>query len=166
MQLIKLIQILFVQSSTSKISWLAFSCCVRVTQAAVARTQNSSAARMEEPRRRVRTSPDALATPRSTDVARMGPRKLKERTLRAVCRFRLLLERRAPWRGTEDPAETLPSNGTSTQSTVDARGSGMVAARVTTIDSRPRRSAKKCACSRKAKVITLKIRRETMRLYY
>lgn len=121
-------------------------------KAAVARTQNSSAARMEERRRRVRTSPDALATPRSTDVARTGPRKLKERTSRAVCRFHLLLGRRAPWRGTEDPAETSPSNGTSTRSTVDARGSGTVAARVTTIDSRPRKSAKKCACSRKAKM--------------
>ncbi|CAD1480970.1 unnamed protein product, partial [Heterotrigona itama] len=107
---------------------------------------------MEEPRRRVRTLPAALATPRSTDVARMGPRKLKERTSRAVSRFHLLLGQRAPWRGTEDPVETSPSNGTSTRSTVDARGSGTEAARVTTIDSRRRKSAKKCAYSRKAKM--------------
>ena len=95
----------------------------------------------------------------------MGPRKLKERTSRAASRFHLLLGRRAPWRGTEDPAETSPSNGTSTRSTVDARGSGTEAARVTTIDSRPRKSAKKCAYNRKAKVITLKIQ-DKFKKYY
>lgn len=122
-------------------------------QAAVARTRNSNAAQTEEHQQRARTLPDALAMPPNMDVVLMAWKKLKERISRDVSQFHPLLERLARWKEIEDHVETLLLNGILTQNMVDAQDFGMEAAKVTTIDSRLRKNARKYVCSLKEKVV-------------
>lgn len=123
-----------------------------ISQAAGVRVQSSSAAPTAEPQRRDRTSPGVLATPRSMAVAQTESRKRRERTSRAASRFRQPLEPPAHSKGTEVLAGTSPSSGTSTRNTAVARDFGTAAARVTIIDSRLKRSARRCAYRRREKV--------------
>lgn len=117
-----------------------------------AKTRNSSAAPMVEHQPRDRTSLGVLATPRNSDAAPMASRKPRVRTSRVVSRFRLHQEWPAAWTGTEVPAETSPSSGTTIRSTVVAHGSGTEAVRAMVIDSRPRKNAKRSAFNRKEEV--------------
>lgn len=128
-------------------------CVWRYLQAAGARIRNTSAARTAGPLRRDRTLPDAPAKLRNTDAVRMESRKLKERTLRVVLRYRPCPVLRAVWRRTGAPAETSQSSGSTIPITAVARDSGTEDARVTRIDSKRRKSAKRFAFSQKEKVV-------------
>jgi len=108
---------------------------------------------MAERRLKGPTLPDAPAMRRNSDAVRMESRKPKAKTLRVVSWYRWCQARHVAWRRTEAPAEISPSSGSTILIMVAARGSGTEAARVTRIDLRRRKSAKRFAFSRKEKVI-------------
>lgn len=79
----------------------------------------------------------------------------KVKTSRAASKCQAILEPPVLSRRTEDPAETSLSNGSSIPNTAAARVSGTAAATVTTTDSRPRRSARTCASSPRARTLAI-----------
>lgn len=126
---------------------------IRCSQAADAKTQNTSAVRMAVPRQRDRTLLDALVTRRNSDAVRTGWKKLKGRISRVASRYPPCLALHAACRRTEVPAGTSRSSGFTTPITAVARDFGTAVAMVTRIDSKRKKSAKRSVYSRKEKVL-------------
>ena len=101
---------------------------------------------------RVQISLDVPATLRNTAAVSMESRKLREKTSRVATRFHPIRELLVDYPEIEAHVEISPSSGFTTRNTEAARDSGMVDARVTIIDSKPKRNARASASSRKERV--------------